>query len=171
MAAGERDRLRYFLDQQRAAVLAVVDGLTEDQWHTAVLPSGWTVAGLVEHLAEAEQLWFRRVVGGLEPAPPEQEHDGGDGSPDAQGDPFTTRRTGAAVVEHYRARCRVSDAILGAADLDAPLRGEHGLDWPGEPITDARWVALHMLEETARHLGHLDAARELLDGVTGLGPR
>ena len=38
------------------------------------------------------------------------------------------------------------------------------LDWPDEPITDLRWVVLHMIEETARHAGHLDAVRELLDG-------
>ena len=65
----------------------------------------------------------------------------------------------------------ISNTVLQTLDLDAPLRGELGFDWPGEPITDLRWVALHMIEETARHAGHLDAARELLDGATGLGPR
>lgn len=64
-----------------------------------------------------------------------------------------------------------SNEILQSQDLDAPLRGELGLDWPGEPITDLRWVALHLIEETARHAGHLDAARELIDGATGRGPR
>jgi hypothetical protein len=40
--------------------------------------------------------------------------------------------------------------------------------WPDWQIRDVRWVVLHMIEETARHLGHLDAARELLDGRAGL---
>ena len=65
----------------------------------------------------------------------------------------------------------MSNEVLLSRDLDAALVGEHGLDWPDEPITDLRWVALHMIEETARHAGHLDAARELLDGTTGRGPR
>jgi len=34
-----------------------------------------------------------------------------------------------------------------------------------------RWVVLHIIEETGRHAGHLDIARELIDGQTGLGPR
>jgi uncharacterized protein DUF664 len=41
----------------------------------------------------------------------------------------------------------------------------------GAEIMNLRCVVLHMIEETARHAGHLDAARELLDGTTGLGPR
>jgi hypothetical protein len=75
------------------------------------------------------------------------------------------------VIEQYRRQCAISNEVLQSRDLDAPLLGEHGLDWPGEPITDLRWVALHLVEETARHAGHLDAVRELLDGATGLGPR
>lgn len=84
---------------------------------------------------------------------------------------FTTEHAGPAVIEFYRRQCQISNDVLQSVDLRAPLRGDHGLDWPGEPITDVRWVALHMVEETARHAGHLDAARELLDGTTGLGPR
>jgi hypothetical protein len=38
-------------------------------------------------------------------------------------------------------------------------------------VTDLRFIGLHMIEETARHAGHLDIARELIDGRTGLGPR
>jgi Protein of unknown function (DUF664) len=75
------------------------------------------------------------------------------------------------VIEYYRHQCQISNEILQSCDLDTPLQGDDGLDWPGEPLTDARWVALHMIEETARHAGHLDAARELIDGATGLGPR
>jgi Protein of unknown function (DUF664) len=49
-------------------------------------------------------------------------------------------------------------------------RGRHP-DPPGAEISDLRDIVLHMVEDTARHAGHLDAARELLDGRTGLGPR
>ena len=85
--------------------------------------------------------------------------------------PFTTEHSSAAVIAHYRRQCEISNEVLASRDLDAPLLGEVGFGWPGEPITDLRWVALHLIEETARHAGHLDAARELLDGTTGHGPR
>ena len=80
-------------------------------------------------------------------------------------------RSSAAVIEQYRGQCEMSNEILRSRDLHTALLGELGFDWPDEPITDLRWVVLHMIEETARHAGHLDAVRELLDGVTGRGPR
>lgn len=165
----ERDRLQHFLDQQRMAVLAIIEGLSEAQLHTPVLPSGWTPVGLIRHLAGAEAMWFQGVVLGAQPNVTWA--DGIDDAPYDPGAPFTTSHSGAAVVEQYRRQCEVSNEILRSRDLHAALLGEHGLDWPDEPITDLRWVVLHMIEETARHAGHLDAARELLDGGTGRGPR
>lgn len=165
----EHDRLVYFLDQQRGAVLAIIDGLGERQLRTAVLPSGWTPIGLVLHLASAEAWWFQEVVQGARP-PVEWEDDHLDPPFDPNA-PFVTDHSTEAVLNHYRRQCAISNQILRSTALTQPLRGDHGLDWPGEPITDVRWVALHMIEETARHAGHLDAARELLDGTVGLGPR
>jgi hypothetical protein len=72
------------LQYQRSSVRSIVDGLSENAWHTPVVASGWTIAGLVEHL---------------------------------------------------------------------------------------RVVVLHIIEETAAHSGHLEIARELLDGRTDLGLR
>ncbi len=60
--------------------------------------------------------------------------------------------------------------MLAVTPLCAPPRGRHGDPEMDEP-PDVRWVVLHMIEETARHAGHLDIARELIDGQTGLGPR
>jgi hypothetical protein len=59
---------------------------------------------------------------------------------------------------------------LDAAGMDAVPKGRHPGPICGE-VTDLRWVVLHMIEETARHAGHLDIVRELIDGTTGLGPR
>ena len=73
----------------------------------------------------------------------------------------------AAVLDRYREEIRLSDAILAAVPFDARPRRRFER-WPDWEIRDVRWVVLHMIEETARHLGHLDAARELLDGRTGL---
>jgi DNA-binding MarR family transcriptional regulator len=165
----ERDRLQHFLDEQRSAVLDIIDGLDEAQLRTEVLPSGWSPIGMIQHLTGAEASWFERVILGVEPE--RQWEDGIEDPPYDPKAPFVTLHANAAVIEAYRAQCRISNAILKSHELDAPLLGEHGLDWPDEPITDVRWVVLHMIEETARHAGHLDAARELLDGVTGRGPR
>ena len=165
----ERTRLQYFLDQQRNAVMAIIEGLDESQLHTPLLPSGWTPIGLVRHLAGAEAMWFQWVVLGARPQVTWE-----DGIADPPYDPeapFSTGHSSAAVVEQYRRQCEISNEVLQSRDLDAELVGEHGLDWPEEPITDLRWVALHMIEETARHAGHLDIARELLDGQARLGPR
>ncbi|MDG4807168.1 DinB family protein [Micromonospora sp. WMMD1120] len=165
----ELDRLQHFLDQQRAAVLAIIDGLDESQLRTPVFPSGWTPIGLIQHLAGAEAHWFQRVTLGTEPQVTWD--DDIDDPPYDPTAPFTTEHSTAAVIDHYRGQCEISNQVLRSVDLDASLLGAPGRDWPGEPITDLRWVAMHIIEETARHAGHLDAARELLDGATGRGPR
>lgn len=158
--ADEKAALRHFLAAQRAAVLAVVEGLDADALGTAVLPSGWSPLGLVEHLGHAERHWFQEIVtGSAEPLP----------WPDGN-TPLRTTRPPAAVFSFYRDQCRRSDAVLAELPLSTPPRGRHP-DPLGAEITDLRRVVLHMIEETARHAGHLDAARELLDGTTGLGPR
>jgi len=63
---GEKQALLHFLDYQRASVLSTVAGLDEEAWHRPVVPSGWTPAGLVEHLGDAERHWFQRVITGSE---------------------------------------------------------------------------------------------------------
>lgn len=168
-AIGERHRLQHFLDQQRDAVLAIIKGLDEAQLNMPVLPSGWTPIGLIRHLAGAEAMWFQWVVLGTRPQVTWS--DGIDDPPYDPEAPFTSEHSSAAVIEQYRRQCAMSNEILRSRDLDTALLGELDFDWPGESITDLRWVVLHMIEETARHAGHLDAARELLDGVTGRGPR
>ena len=158
-------QLRSFLDAQRASVLAILDGLDESALRTPVVPSGWTPLGLLEHLGGAERHWFQQVATGSVDAPPWPP------DPDEDWDaPFTSDHPTQAVFDFYRATCARSNAVLDATPLSTPPRGRHNqpLD---EPVTDLRWIVLHMIEETARHAGHLDLARELLDGRTGLGPR
>jgi Protein of unknown function (DUF664) len=143
----ERDAVTAFLQAQRRSVLAIVDGLDERDLRRSVVPSGWTVRGMVEHLTGAEGYWFSEVLaGGVADEP----------GPDA--------------VAAYRRQALRSDEALAAAPLDSGPVGEVPPHLADEVHT-ARDVALHMIEETARHAGHLDIARELLDGRTGLGPR
>jgi uncharacterized protein YndB with AHSA1/START domain len=158
--------LMEFLAAQREAVLAIVDGLDQEAWHRSVVPTGWTPAGLVEHLGGAEFHWFQMVVAGAEIELPEGE----EMEPYDPMAAFVTDASSAEVIAQYRDICMRSDAVLAVTPLSAAPRGLHGDQGMEEPPT-VRWVVLHMIEETARHAGHLDIARELLDGRTGLGPR
>src|SRR5262249_6226273 len=62
----EKQALLHFLEYQRASVLSIVKGLDEEWWHQSVVPSGWTAAGMVQHLGDAERHWFQRVTTGSE---------------------------------------------------------------------------------------------------------
>jgi uncharacterized protein YndB with AHSA1/START domain len=155
-----------FLAAQREAVLAIVAGLDEQAWHRSVVPTGWTPAGLVEHLGGAEFHWFQMVVAGAEIELPEGE----EMEPYDPMAAFVTGMSSAEVIAEYREICARSDAVLAVTPLSAAPRGVHGHPDTEQPPT-VRWVVLHMIEETARHAGHLDIARELLDGRTRLGPR
>jgi hypothetical protein len=154
-----------FLDAQRASVRAIVDGLGEDALRAAVVPSGWTPLGLIEHLGFAERYWLQFVATGSAMDLPWPEEPGGD--PDA---PFATSRPAAVVFSFYADQCERANALLAAMPLSSPPRGRA---YPAiaDQVADLRWIVLHMIEETARHAGHLDIARELIDGQTGRGPR
>ncbi len=167
-AADEEKRaLVHFLEYQRASVLSIVEGLDEEAWHRPVVPSGWTPAGLVQHLGDAERHWFQRVVTGSETDLPWDE---GRPAYDPQA-PFTSDRPAADVMAYYREQCERSDAVLAVTPLSAPPRGSHNDPDMEDEVSSVRWVVLHMIEETACHSGHLDIARELLDGRTNLGLR
>jgi Protein of unknown function (DUF664) len=165
--AAEDKALLAFLAAQRGAVLAIVAGLDEEAWHRSVVPSGWTPAGLVEHLGGAEWHWFQGVVSGKVPELAPGDEDQAPYDPTAA---FVSDLPSAEVIAFYRDQCASSDAVLAVTSLSAQPRGRHGIPGEDEP-PDVRWVVLHMIEETARHAGHLDIARELIDGQTGLGPR
>ena len=170
--ATEREALTFFLAAQRASVLAIVDGLAEDQLSRTVVPSGWTPAGMIEHLGDAERGWFQYVVAG-EPAE-DEDHEPADVErvDGTASNGFRPRRGVAEALSYYRAQTVRSDEILAATPLDARPAVHPVVDIGiGADVMTVRDVILHVIEETARHAGHLDVARELIDGRTGLGPR
>jgi hypothetical protein len=155
-----------FLAAQRATALGIVEGLDEQSWHRSVVPSGWTPAGLVEHLSGVELHWFQGVVANADTTLPGEE----DMPPYDPMAAFVTDWTSADIIAEYRDLCARSDAVLAKTPLSARPRGKHGDPEVGEPPT-VRWVVLHVIEEIARHAGHLDIARELLDGKTRLAQK
>jgi hypothetical protein len=163
-----------FLQYQRDAVLKVVEGLPEESWQTPVVPSGWTVAGMLWHLGGVELHWLQHVTTGIIEERPAGEDAGdeeeGEYDPEAA---FVCDWPGANLIANYRDECRRSDEVLAVTPLSAAPRG---LDFHPDPeytkqITNIRWIVLHVIEETAVHSGHLEIARELLDGKTRLGGR
>jgi Protein of unknown function (DUF664) len=161
--ADVRRELLEYLEYQRSSVRSIIEGLAEEAWHRPVVPSGWTVAGMVEHLGNAERHWFQQVVAGINEDLPWDE-----GRPDYHPTmAFTCDRPSEEVLGYYRDQCDRSDRILAGVRLSDPPKGRHG----GNAVASIREVVLHLIEETAAHSGHLEVARELLDGVTGRGLR
>ncbi len=162
-----------FLQYQRDSVLKIVEGLPEDAWQTPVVPSGWTVAGMLYHLCGVEHHWLQHVTTGVmeeRPADGEGNEEEGTYDPEAA---FTCSWPSADLIAGYRDECRRSDEVLAVTPLSAAPRG---LGFHPDPeytkqITNVRWIVLHVIEETAAHSGHLEIARELLDGKTRLGGR
>lgn len=151
----EREALLSALRHQREHVLEAVSGLSSEQLRQPVLPSGWTCLGLVQHLTlDVERFWFRAVVAG----------EGVELCADDEAWRVDTGTSVEAVIESYRTECLISDEVITSTDLDAAPAW-----WPNElfgdlPVRDLRRTVLAVLVETACHAGHLDAARELLDG-------
>jgi hypothetical protein len=162
----EDQMLLDFLAAQRATALDIVAGLDEAAWHRSVVPSGWTPAGLVEHLSGAQFHWFIGVVAGEDTSPPAD----ADVEPYDPTAAFVTDWSSADIIAEYREICARSDAVLAVTPLSAAPRGIHGDPEAAEP-PNVRWVVLHVIEEIARHCGHLDIGRELLDGTTRLGQK
>ena len=122
------------LTKQRKHVLGILENLPEEAMRRPVLPTGWTCAGLVQHLAlDDERFWFRQVMTG----------------------------------EHRR-EIELADKIITATSLEAPPAWWPDFFPPSFHLDNLRQVLLHVIAETACHAGHLDAARELIDGQTWL---
>ncbi|HYJ76267.1 MAG TPA: DinB family protein [Kineosporiaceae bacterium] len=157
--ADERTQLVGWLDLQRAVVRFKCEGLSEEDAHRAVLPASplMTVAGLVSHLRWTEHCWFEVAFSGRGAAENPQFGDVEDADFAVDGVPL------AQLLDDYERQCEQSNAVVAAASLD-----DTGLNRDfASGSASLRWMLLHMLEETARHLGHLDAMRELLDRTTG----
>ncbi len=144
-----------FLNYYRVVFRRKAEGVSEEAARTAACPpSELTIMGLVRHMAEVEQSWFRRRIAGEDAAPIYYSDDDPDG--DFHLGPADT--LDEALVR-WQEEVDRAQAVLGEAELDDldRLRGEYSV----------RWILVHMIEEYARHCGHLDLIREAIDGVKG----
>jgi hypothetical protein len=163
----DRPALLAALENQRTSVRSIVDGLSEEHWHTSAVPSGWTPAGLVAHLGGAERHWTYVVVAHDPGHPFDEDSDDEPYDPYA---PFVIDWPSSKVLAYYRDQTRQTDDMLAATALASAPRGRHGTEDMDQPKS-VREIVLHLIEETAAHSGHLEIARELLDGKTRQGLR
>ena len=158
VAGSEKDVLAGFLDHYRATLLAVCEGLSEEELRRPMVRSGTSLLGMIQHLAYVERGWFRETIAGERVDYP---FDLDDPTGDFR---IAPEATAEQIFELYRAECAKSRQVLGSVSLDAPARGEErSADY------NVRWIVVHMIEETARHAGHADILREQIDGATGRG--
>jgi len=145
----EKDTALAFLDFARHCLVKKLEGLDEEQARRTLVPSGTSLLGLVAHVTDGERYWFGHHVAG----------DDRWADVDFEGD---TSRPVAEVVAAFEAAVQDSNAILAGVELDDPM----AVLVDGQELS-VRWAVAHMTSEVARHAGHADILRELIDGVTG----
>ncbi|AEG45257.1 DinB family protein [Isoptericola variabilis] len=150
-----------YLDYYRSAVERKLDGLSDEQLRTSTLPSGWTPLELLTHLVHMERRWFVWGFLGEQVPDPWGDHEGG--RPEG---PWRVPdgATHPGLVAALHAGGERTRQILGSHDLAE--RGALGGRFESDPPT-LTWICFHVLQEYARHVGHLDVARELADGSVG----
>lgn len=158
-AADERTTLTQLLDWYREGVVGKVRGLAPHLARAVPGTSDTSVAGLVKHLALVEDSWFHERFAGH---PVRVEWAGVDWEADRDWEFHSALDDELDdLIRLYEQACERSRAVTAAHELD-----EIGADTSRREFT-LRFALVHLLEETARHLGHLDVLRELLDGQTG----
>jgi uncharacterized damage-inducible protein DinB len=152
---GEMAMLRGWLEHLRGSAVYKLEHLDDEQLRWRPRPSANSLGGIVMHLGHCERLWIRVIFAGEE-----------------MDLSWTDNRSAATflvpdgwsadeVIAFYEAETVAADAVLDAArSLDLPSASEL------RPTT-LRWIVTHLVEETARHVGHMDITRELVDGRIG----
>jgi hypothetical protein len=148
LAGDEREVLSALLRYQRESVVRKIADIEDAGARRAMVASGTSLLWLVRHLAYAETIWIVQRFAGEDVEPPDA----------TVHDDDTVR----AAVELYRSTWERVDGIVASASLD-----DRCVAAPSFPPINLRWVLVHLIEETARHAGHADILRELVDGQTG----
>ncbi|RAU90539.1 hypothetical protein DQP58_23045 [Mycobacterium colombiense] len=160
-----KDDLHRELRDARAAVVWKLDGLSEYDIRRPMTPHGTNLLGLVKHLTGCEMGYFGEVFGRPFPRPPLWLSDAAEPTVDMWAAPDESR---GDIVDLYRRACAHSDRTIAALGLEHPgvVPG-----WPEDrrSVTLGR-ILVHMLAETARHAGHADIVRELIDNRAGSHP-
>jgi uncharacterized damage-inducible protein DinB len=154
-----RELLLGYLEWYREALMRKISGLSDEQLRTPVEPLGWSPLGLVQHLGWVERRWMRWGFAAEDVLayPP-----GGD---EAEWN-FPADGPTAQVMTAYRQEVTKTRALVASAALSDKGRLGGRFQTPDQAPSLGR-ILFHLLQEYARHVGHLDIARQLIDGETG----
>jgi len=157
-AASRAEVFTRYLEYFRSRLISKIEALPPAAQRASSLPSGWTPVELLRHLTYVERRWLEWGFEGRD-----------------VGDPWGDRRDGRwyvgpaetlpELVAAARAQAGRSDAIIAAHDLAEA--GQPGERWAGEPPATLERVLFHLVQEYARHVGHLDIVAELATGAAG----
>jgi hypothetical protein len=154
MVDEDKTLLIAYLNSARNHIRAALDGVAESDLRRPTLPSGWSMLGLVRHLTlDVERFWFRAAMAGEDVAL-------------CRGDEawqVAADVTPSTVLDAYAAECAVADEVIRRTPLDA-LPAAWLQEWGPLQVEGLLDVIVHVITETATHAGHLDVARELIDG-------
>ncbi|PBC86081.1 MULTISPECIES: DinB family protein [unclassified Streptomyces] len=151
-----------YLDFYRDAVLRKLQGMSDEELRSSRLPTGWAPLALLKHLACVELRWLQWGFSGQDVENPWGEFHERPGPWHVDsGESF------ADVKEFFQEQCARSRAIVAAARLEDRAATLGGRVLAEEDRPTLIWILFHLLQEYARHAGHLDIARELADGATG----
>jgi uncharacterized damage-inducible protein DinB len=155
---GESETLGGFLDWYRAVVERKVDGLSLEDATRVMTPTGMSALGILKHLGWVERGWFRETFAGEDVEAIDLD---GDNSAEFA---ISSDDTVESVIAFYRAEVEEARRVVRESrSLDAISARETNY----REHVSLRWIMVHMLEETARHAGHLDLMREEIDGQVG----
>jgi len=151
----ERTLLLAVLDHDRRTMILKVEGLSLEQATRRLVPSETTLLGMVKHLAVVEGHWFRTALhGAVLPLPYSEEDPDGDFR-------IEPGETVDGILGLYREAIAASERAIDGVSLDAIAK------WNRPKRPSLRWILLHMIEETSRHMGQADILREQTDGAIG----
>jgi hypothetical protein len=145
------------LDHHRQHALGIIEGLSELQLRGPCVPSGWSPLGMILHLAASEHYWFHCMFAGL----PANFHGHRTSALDLWN--VTERDSVDGIFDLYRHQIEESNQIVRSNSLDSPLKVRDPA-WGDWDIATLREVLAQVIGHTATHAGHLDVAREFLDG-------
>jgi hypothetical protein len=152
----ERQVLLGYLDFFREVVRTKVGNLPPTDQGVSALPSGWTPLELMNHLRHVERRWLQWGFAGEAISDPwADELDGR----------WHTDETFATLSDQMDQQAAVTRAVVESHDLEDV--GQPGERWDGAAPAPLRRVLLHLVQEYARHCGHIDVVREIVDGSTG----
>ena len=147
-----------YLDYFRSTLVSKIEDLPESELRHSRLPSGWTPIQLLKHLTYVELRWLMWGFEGLD-----------------VGDPWGDNRdehwfvapdeTLTDLLTALHSQAVRSRAIVEAHELSDV--GQPGDRWDGADPATLERILFHLVQEYARHVGHLDVVRELIDGQVG----